>query len=295
MFVRGTLWSLIQHASREALASGELQSIPTEYELVEDAGVQFIVRVVRALARKSNLLRPNRDRADTANPFLPYHPQMFVADISRTHVCLLNKYNVVEHHVLIVTRQFQHQETRLRLADFHALAACMKEVDGLGFYNSGSAAGASQPHKHLQLAPLPLAPEGLALPIEPLLRMARYRQGLGYCPVFPFVHALARITPEAWHSLRGAARHLSETYRRLLSALGVDPEGKAGNPNAYNLLVTRQWMLVVPRSQEFCGTVSLNALAFAGTLLVRDRKQLQELLRRGPLRALEDVAVARKR
>ena len=200
MFGRGTLWSLIQNATRDALACGELQSIPTEYELVEDAGVRFIVRVVRALARKSNLLRPNRDRADTANPFLPYHPQMFVADISRTHVCLLNKYNVVDHHVLIVTRQFQHQETRLRLADFHALASCMTEVDGLGFYNSGSAAGASQPHKHLQLAPIPLAPEGLAIPIEPLLRSAQFRKGIGRCAAFPFVHVLARIAPDIWRS-----------------------------------------------------------------------------------------------
>lgn len=294
MVVRGSLWSLIQHASREALACGELQSIPTEYELVQDAGVRFIVRVVRALARKTNLLRPNRDRADTANPFLPYHPRMFVADISRTHVCLLNKYNVVDNHVLIVTRQFQHQETRLKVADFHALAACMTEVDGLGFYNSGSAAGASQPHKHLQLAPVPLAPEGLAIPIEPLLETARFRQGIGRCAALDFAHALARIPSDAWRTIRGAARNLSDTYGTLLKTLGVDPEGKQGNPNAYNLLVTRNWMLLVPRSQEFCGTVSLNALAFAGTLLVHDRKQLQELKRRGPMRALEDVAVARR-
>ena len=52
-------------------------------------------------------------------------------------------------------------------------------------------------------------------------------------------------------------------------------------------------MLVVPRSQEFSGSISLNALAFAGTLLVHDRKQLQELVRRGPMRALEEVTVVR--
>ena len=56
MFGRGTLWPLIQNATRNALACGELQSIPTEYELVEDAGVRFIVRVVRALAQQEQSL-----------------------------------------------------------------------------------------------------------------------------------------------------------------------------------------------------------------------------------------------
>ena len=40
-------------------------------------------------------------------------------------------------------------------------------VTGVDKYNSAPAAGASQPHKHLRLVPLPLGP--LRLPIEPLL------------------------------------------------------------------------------------------------------------------------------
>ena len=34
--------------------------------------------------------------------------------------------------------------------------AILAEFDGLGFYNGGETAGASQPHKHLQIVPLPL-------------------------------------------------------------------------------------------------------------------------------------------
>ena len=83
---------------------------------------------------------------------------MFVADISPTHVCLLNKFNVIDHHLLVVTRAFEEQDAAINAADFAALWVCMAEVDGLAFYNGGKLAGASQRHKHLQIAPLPWGP-----------------------------------------------------------------------------------------------------------------------------------------
>lgn len=287
MFQRGSLWSSIRTAAARALECGELQSIPTECEMIEERGTQFIVRVVRALARKGNLLRPNRDDADHSNPFLPYHPEMFVANVSGTHVCLLNKYNVVENHVLIVTRQFRQQETRLTLSDFAALWSGMAEFEGLGFYNSGASAGASQPHKHLQLVPLPLAPSGLALPIDPLLAAMRYRNGLGQIPAFSFEHAVLQTGWTPSQSFHAAARASLDGYNTLLAATGI--ESRSRRPEPYNLLITRQWMLMVPRTREFFGSISLNALAFAGTFLVHDRKQLEELRREGPMAALQHV------
>ena len=91
---------------------------------------------------------------------------MFVADISATHFCLLNKYNVLDHHLLIITREYVDQDQLIALEDFAALWACMAEIDGLGLYNAGTTAGASQSHKHLQLLPLPLADSGPPIPIE---------------------------------------------------------------------------------------------------------------------------------
>jgi ATP adenylyltransferase len=44
---------------------------------------------------------------------------------------------VVDHHILIVTRAFEDQDTWLTLADFEALAICMAEIDGLAFFNGG--------------------------------------------------------------------------------------------------------------------------------------------------------------
>ena len=43
----------------------------------------------------------------SGNPFLPYDPALLVAPISPTHVALLNRFNVVDDHFLIVTRSFE--------------------------------------------------------------------------------------------------------------------------------------------------------------------------------------------
>ena len=73
----------------------------------------------------------------------------------------------------------------------------------------------------------------------------------------------------------------------MLEALDLKGDGHTA---PYNLLITRQWMLMVPRSLEFFRGISLNALAFAGAFLVRDQLQLDLLKQHGPLAALAGVA-----
>jgi ATP adenylyltransferase len=151
LFAPGTLWHRLLATTTDALQSGALEPIETRGSQCEDRGIRFLIRMVVNLRNK-----PQGD--ENRNPFLPYERGLYVADASDTHVCLLNKFNVVEHHLLIITRAFEHQEEMLTTADFQALWRCLLEYESLGFYNSGSGAGASQPHKHLQLVPLPLRP-----------------------------------------------------------------------------------------------------------------------------------------
>ncbi|HZG38485.1 MAG TPA: phosphorylase, partial [Nodosilinea sp.] len=164
----GDLWSKIQQQSYHALGCGALQPIDTRYEFVEQGGMRFLVRILANLTRKekADLAQQAQSRAGkSVNPFLPYDSDLFVANLSATHLCLLNKYNVVDHHILIVTRAFEDQDTWLTLADFEALAICMAEIDGLAFFNGGRLAGASQRHKHMQLVPPPLCPDRSPLPL----------------------------------------------------------------------------------------------------------------------------------
>ena len=291
----GALQSALVERTRHALACGAMERIETVEELVEDGGVRFVVRKVSSLVRKDEDTKlEQREAGARSNPFLPHEPDLFVAEVSGTHFALLNKFNVVDHHLLIVTRSFVHQETLLDRDDFAALAACMAQFDGLGFYNGGEVAGASQPHKHLQLVPLPLSERGQPIPVEPLFDAIRGGDGIASVPRLAFAHAFAWTEPSWFGDAGIAAERLHALYRELLAAAGigaVEAQGEARQSAPYNLLLARCWMLLVPRSKEHFDSISVNALGFAGSLFVRNEEQLRAVKRAGPMAVLEAVAM----
>ena len=292
LFKPGTLSPTLLERTGHTRDRGTILSIPTIPEIIEQSGVAFQVRVITALAMKAltTAAKSNND------PFLPYDPDLFVAKTSQTHVALLNKFNVVDHHLLIVTRSFELQETLLTREDCAALLTCLAEIDRLGFYNNGPAAGASQRHKHLQMIPLPALIEP-RLPIEPLFRSVKMAGATGMVPGLPFMHAYAPVDPDWIDPRRDSASSLLASYHSLLRAVGLSVEATVGSPAPtapYNLLVTRQWLLLVPRSQEFFEGISINALGFAGALLVKDAAQLAILRKHGPMTVLQRVALHQK-
>jgi ATP adenylyltransferase len=260
--------------------------------------VPFVVRSVSSLERKRLAARQVEQTGGgrARNPLLPPEPPLTVGDITATHVGVLNKFPVVEHHLLVVTKQFVPQEAALDRDDFLAVARCLAEVDGLAFYNGGREAGASQPHKHLQLVPLPLDGGLWAAPVEALFDSWAAAGNVNRLLRLPFRNAFSLL--ECFDDEQRAAERLEELYAAQLAAIGVVDEDapRAANdeplrPAPYNLLVTRRWMLAVPRSRERFGTISINALGFAGSLFVRDEEELQDLRDAGPMRALRAVSV----
>ncbi len=251
---------------------------------MEQGGIKFVVRVVENVERKriARLMQPS-----DANPFLPYDEDLYVTQVSDSHVCLLNKFNVVEHHLLIVTRDFESQDSMLTAADFEALWLCLAEFDSLVFYNSGTIAGASQPHKHLQQVSLPIGAGPERMPMDGPIALTKLVNGMGAVPVLPFLNALADTSDLAVASPAEAAQPTLDMYREMLARLGCRPP-----TDSYNLLATRDWMLVVPRSAEKYRTISVNSLGFAGSLLVRNEEELGLVRDVGPLDILQAVAVA---
>lgn len=295
--IEGTLWKRLLQRTEHALRLGALRPIPTEYEFVEEAGVRFLVRVLSNLSRKEEERTRRAAIAEITgkevNPFLPYEEDLFVADISDTHLALLNKFNVVEYHLLVVTRHFEDQEVLLTREDFEAMWITMREYPSLSFYNGGRVAGASQRHKHLQFVPLPLAREGPRIPIDPLLDGVKVSGRIGRVDGLPFRHAFVRFRPTGHRSLGDLAVMSHELYEEMFPYSGMAPRS-AGNDRQsgpYNLLVTTEWMLLIPRSEEFFEGVSVNSLGFAGALLVRNDRELGHLKNVGPMTVLTRVAL----
>lgn len=288
----GHLWSKAVAQTEHALACGALQPIPTESTVIEQAGIPFLVRILANITRKETAKQQEQAKGKDFNPFLPYDRDLFVADLSPTHVCLLNKYNVVDYHLLVITRDFVEQETLLTQADFAALWTCLGEIDGLGFYNSGKDAGASQRHKHLQIVPLPLTPAGAKIPIESALAASVWQGNIGRSLHLPFQHAWTQLNWQATLSAEAAAQMTLAAYEELLKQLGLYNKTQQTLNGAYNLLITRHWMLIVPRSHERFRSIPVNSLGFAGTLFVRDSGQLDQLQAMRPLTLLQNVAKA---
>ena len=269
--------------AESAVRCGKLHRIPTRPEIVEQSGVKFIVRLVDSIERKriARLMQPSDE-----NPFLPYDEDLYVADVSDTHVCLLNKFNVVEHHLLIVTREFESQASLLTAADFEAMWICLAEFDSLIFYNCGTIGGASQPHKHLQQVSIPIGTGPERTPMDAAITRTKLQDRIGVVPVLPFLNAVVGTSELAAASPAQAALPTLDLYNAMLARLVCRPPA-----DSYNLLATRDWMLLVPRSVEKYRSISINSLGFAGSLLVRDDEELGIVREVGPLEILRQVAV----
>jgi ATP adenylyltransferase len=302
-----TLWDIVQSRTAHAISCQALQSIPTHCETIEQQGVSFLVRSLDTLARKEQAKEQARTSSPSGkpvNPFLPYEKDLFVTHLSDTHLCLLNKYNVVDHHLLVVTRAFEQQEAWLNPHDFAALWQCLSAINGLGFYNGGKLAGASQPHKHLQLIPsFQNADDSCVVPIEAAFKHLISTSDtagsltdalptpIQVSDALAFDHAIAPLHIPSSLSAPQAGEQLALIYQHLLTRF-IDPSDFQNSLQTihYNLLLTRRWMMIVPRIQESYTSISVNSLGFAGSLFVKDEEQLQLLRQIGPMTILEKVA-----
>jgi ATP adenylyltransferase len=274
------LWQEVDRVARRALDSGHLQPIATRVEVIVDGPITFQVRVLEHLQRKLDHTADQRRKR--RNPFLPPQPELTVGPVSDTHVAVLNKFNVMARHLLLVTRRFVHQDEPLASDDFAAMTWCLAQGEALVFYNGGEVAGASQPHRHLQAVPLPWdGVECDGLPVDRAIGLERE----GVAPDLQFRHLVRRWSGTSdWRS----ESTMGQTFRDMAAHLGIGPKCPG-----YNLLVTRRWMMVVPRPRECALGMSVNALGFAGSLLVRDETGLERLASFGPRRALCEVTDSR--
>ena len=60
------------------------------------------------------------------------------------HRLIFNKFPARKHHVLVITKEPERQQTRLNTSDFKAALIALKTLDeAFMYYNAGAAAGAS--------------------------------------------------------------------------------------------------------------------------------------------------------
>lgn len=274
----GALLPRVQAATARAMACGTLGPIGTREKVLDDGGYRFRLRIVASLARKEAAEAHARAGGFDRDPFSsPFEEGLYVGRIAPAHVGLLNKFPVLDHHLLIVTDRFAPQEGALDIPDCEALLRVLAAGGGLAFYNGGEIAGASQPHRHLQWVPLAERP-----PLEAAV-------GAGETLPFPVA---SEMLPPAWLDEPAAgAPGLHRCYLRLLVAIGCIPDTEhPQRPAPCNLLATRDRVWAVPRTHGSVEGVAINALGYAGWMLAADDTQAGVVCSRGPLALLAAAA-----
>ncbi|CAA7261732.1 unnamed protein product [Cyclocybe aegerita] len=317
-----------------ALKSGDLLFFPSTVAKHVDSDVEYEIRLCPALQHKPALPTPHFDagasdtgiavqganrKLKTFDPFAPpYNPNLYVADLKdqeteENYVVLLNKFSVVPQHFLLVTKDFRSQASPLMPSELvqtylFLLAARKLGKQFFAFYNCGDNSGASQPHKHIQFLPLD---DARGPPIEKLARDAQLEfadrpfslNKLSYanhCYRFPY--QMDTYPPERLEHI------LADAFLRLLdlsiSTIRHDPDYPQGSPS-YNVIITLEHIHVIPRRQEnhtlqeTGDKLSINALGFAGMLLVKSEEELEavkkesvsQILQAVGLRSVHDIQV----
>ena len=275
-------WDVVSKHTSSALLQGALHPISTNYIVLEERGVPFTVHYLSEAHRRKVAEMPSSPQGRRDNPFLPPEPELLVGEVSATHWVVLNKYPVIMNHILLTTKEFVAQESWLDSADFVALWRALSQCPGLAFYNGGSSAGASQPHRHWQLVP------SAEFPLLALWDSAEFSGEIGRVAALPFRHALLKVSPDWLASPEQYGETSCEKIDLLYAAVGMDRSRPMAPP--YNLLITPSYLMLIPRSKEHWQEMSINALGFAGSLFVKNERQLANLRENGIFNSLQEVA-----
>ncbi|KAF7731004.1 bifunctional AP-4-A phosphorylase/ADP sulfurylase [Apophysomyces ossiformis] len=283
------LAELVEQRFNEALASGNLLYFPGSISKKDVQGMQFEITFVPSLAKKPvSKSDDNPVKAEKRNPFLPPDPALVVKELEE-HRILLNKFSVVPHHILIVTKEFKDQGQPLYPADLYVTWENMVAMGpaALGFYNCGPNSGASQPHKHIQIIPLHIK-DGAQPPITALYNEINNPKPSEVYTLhkLPYVHAImpldTKFLEEKKDQQEAVMEYLHQMYFGLLDAMFQQiRENTSQTKLSYNFIMTREYMFLVPRSKEIAVLEhdgqqvehSINCLGYAGMMLAKTEQE----------------------
>ncbi len=237
-------------------------------------GNDFVIRELDITKfKKSTLIGPK------INPFRPWDNILEIDSIGKNHQLILNKYPVQLGHILLITNEWKEQNGWIDVKDWEAIKEVNKDTTGLWFFNSGPLAGASQPHRHIQL--LRRDPSQLSCPREKWILDfddINYKNQRFYKSIIlkKFSKTLNK-------------ENIYEIYKDLSYKIGLGkPEIDKKPRYPYNLIFTNQWMLLIKRKTDNIYGISVNALGFAGYILVTEKSDINYLKKFGPERLLEN-------
>lgn len=293
-----SLWKDICSTYDQAQEKGASRFTETTTEIFDDGSFGYILKIARNLRDKP---KARGKEKEWKNPFLPPDADLFVCPLSDTHSLVLNKFNITPHHVIIITNEFVDQEEPLTREDIAAtwqVVQGMPGPGGMAFFNCGSLSGASQPHKHIQCVPMPLAYTDDSGPVEPPFESVICQSletscdgSVGEVGKLPFVHGIVAIRPHmSVDDVYNAYTSIIANLKERLGKYGWDGDSAR---DSYNLILTQKYMMIAPRRREYIESVSCNSMGFAGSFFLARQEEIDEMKRLGPTHVLSQLGFSK--
>jgi len=236
-------------------------------------GDDFIIRELDITKFKTN-----SSIGPKINPFKPWENILEIGSIGNDHQLILNKYPVQLGHILLITNGWKEQNGWIDIQDWEAIKEVNKDTTGLWFFNSGPLAGASQPHRHIQL--LRRDPSEISCPRENwFLNFSNAtHENERFCK-----NIIIKKFSKSFNE-----ENIYNIYKDLSFKLGLgEPKIDKKPRYPYNMIFTNKWIVLIRRKTDNLFGISINALGFAGYILVTEKSDIKYLKKFGPENLLE--------
>lgn len=281
---------LISNKYTNALKEGHLHFTETTTKRIKDngGGMPYALTYAPSLLKK-----PERGDQPERNPFEDPEPQLTVLNevADGDYRLVLNKFPIVAEHSLLVTREFKDQKSPLSPKELYMSYQILNTLDDedegkrhMVIYNSGPSSGSSQDHKHLQILPLPnnfnCLQDKLCAGREHFI--PNFKQEPLQSDKTSFAHFVAPL-PESPDDIDEDL--LAMVYISLLQrTLSFFQDWANEKPDlqerkGYNVLLTKRWMCLVPRSNSKAQALDIgfNATGYAGLVLIKKDDIFQKM------------------
>ena len=213
------------------------------------------------------------------NPFYPWEKILEIEKIGNNHQLILNKYPVQKGHILLITNSWKPQNGWLDINDWSAIQNVNKDTSGLWFFNSSPIAGASQPHRHIQLLRRPYGE--VSCPREKWFLDLETKNDIN-------TKLKESIVVSHFNFLENLS-YIYNLYLELTKRIGLgDPINDEKPRYPHNILITNKWIAIIKRSFDNLYGFSVNGLGFAGYLVITEKSDINYLKEYGPEKLLEN-------
>ncbi|KAE9982644.1 hypothetical protein EG327_005795 [Venturia inaequalis] len=209
-------------------------------------------------------------------------PTIEITRINGTHILLYNKFCISKSQLMIVTANSYHRQyDPLDGDDLEAarIVLCSLTSPHFIFFNGGVTAGASRKHKHLQVLRTPKDSTNLLV----------NKHTTKEFPKLPYKYFSVDFADQAQPS----KELLLKTYQNLLGRCEGLVSGKQGESVPHDVILTKHWMVVIPRSKRnFEGSSDVNAAGMVGMIWLKHDEEVDKWKELGPARVLRQLGVS---